>query len=324
MKRRVMFAGVAAIAGLLVPLAAAAPSADAGTGVGCVGSQCSVSVWQFVKLGGPAYHQGSSNTVPVNVPPPPCLWNPIGDATSGSQYIIGEFGTVTKQDSQFDVYQSVQQAKQLLAAPKPGTWYELPINPNAGAAGAAECLKLPLFAFEAPNVPPPMPNVPPVDLADYAYNNMRVPSPGVQLMPGTRGWVNLATYVHLNRLHRTFVTASLGDQAVRVTAVPTKLEISSSAGGQVYSQGCTLSGSKYQAGHLPTTGAGVPPDCGVLWQAPTTAGTVTATVTWAITWRVTNGDVAGNGVLPPITLAGTSAAIRVAEIQSVNGTGPGN
>jgi hypothetical protein len=153
---------------------------------------------------------------------------------------------------------------------------------------------------------------------------MRVPSPGVQLMPGTRGWVNLATYVHLNRLHRTFVTASLGDQAVRVTAVPTKLEISSSAGGQVYSQGCTLSGSKYQAGHLPTTGAGVPPDCGVLWQAPTTAGTVTATVTWAITWRVTNGDVAGNGVLPPITLAGTSAAIRVAEIQSVNGTGPGN
>ena len=109
-----------------------------------------------------------------------------------------------------------------------------------------------------------------------------------------------------------------------MTAVPTKLKISQQLGGQVYSKGCSLSGSKYQAGHLPTAGAGVPPDCGVLWQAPTTAGTVTATVTWTITWRVTNGDVAGNGGLPDVTLAGTSAAIRVAEIQSINGTGRGN
>jgi hypothetical protein len=322
MKRRVMFAGVAAIAGLLVPLAAATPPASAGTGVGCVGTECSVSVWQFVHLGGPAYAKGGgANTISVNVPPPPCLWNPIGDATTGSQYIIGQFGTVTQQDSLFDVYQSVQQAKKLLANPTPGTWYELPVNPAAGAAGAAECAKLPLFAFEPPNVAPPMPNVPPVDLADYAYNNMKVPSPGVQLMPRTRGWVNLATYVHLTRLHRTFVTASLGDQAVMVTAVPTKLKVTSSSGGQVYSKGCSLSGSKYQAGHLPTTGAGVPPDCGVLWQAPTTAGTVTATITWIITWHVTRGDVAGNGGLPAIVLGGTSAAIRVAEIQSINGTG---
>ena len=61
----------------------------------------------------------------------------------------------------------------------------------------------------------------------------------------------------------------------------------SSSGGQVYSKGCSLSGSKYQAGHLPTAGAGVPPDCGVLWQAPTTAGTVTATM----------GTVAGTATL---------------------------
>jgi hypothetical protein len=323
MKRRVMFAGVAAIAGLLVPLAAATPPAVAGTGVGCTGSDCSVSVWQFVVLKGPAHSShGGSNTVPIDVPQPPCLWNPIGDATTGSQYIISQFGDVTKQDSLFDVYQSVQQAKKLLANPTPGTWYELPVNPNASPAAQALCAKLPLFAFEAPGVAPPMPNVPPRDLADYAYNNMKLPTPGVELMPGTRGWVNLASYVHLTRLRMTWVSASLGNESVRVTALPTELKISSSSAGKVYSKLCSLSGSKYQPrDHLPTTGAGVPPDCGVLWQAPTTDGTVSATITWVISWRVTNGDVTGAGGLPPVILTGTSQAIRVAEIQSINGSG---
>jgi hypothetical protein len=316
MNRRVMLASVAAIAGLLVPLAAATPPADAGTGVGCVGSDCSVSVWQFVKLGGSGYAGGSSNTIPINVPPPPCLWNPIGDATTGSQYIISQFGSVTKQDSLFEVYQSVQQAKKLLANPVTGAWYELPINPNAGPGGAAECLRLPLFAWVLPGDAPPMPNVPPLDLAEYAYNNMKIPAPTIRLMPGRKGWVNLATYVHLTTPGRVDVTAQLGREFVTVTARPVSTEITSSSGGTAYSS-CGLSGSKYQPGHVPTTGPGVPPDCGVLWKSPTTAGTATATVIWRVTWA----GAGGAGGLPQVTLAKTSTTIRVAEIQSVNGTG---
>jgi hypothetical protein len=315
MKRRVMFAGVAAIAGLLVPFVAAMPPADAGTGVGCTGSDCSVSVWQFVTHKG-AWGSSGNSVVPINVPPPPCEWNPIGDATSGSQYIISQFGQVTKQDSEFDVYQSVQQAKQLLAKPAAGTWYELPINPAAGPGGAAECLKLPLFAWVVPGATPPMPNVPAVDLAEYAYNHMKIPSPTVQLMPGGKGWVNLATYVHLTTPKRVWVSATLGAVTVTVTARPVSTEITSSSGGTAYSN-CGLDGSKYQPGHLPTAGAGVPPDCGVLWQSPTTAGTATATVVWRVTWT----GAGGGGGLPQVTLATTSAPIRVAEIQSINGTG---
>ncbi len=136
MKRRVMFAGVAAIAGLLVPLAAATPPASAGTGVGCVGSDCSASVWQFVIDSGARLRDtGGQHVIPINVPPPPCLWNPIGDATSGSQYIIGQFGTVTKQDSLFDVYQSVQQAKKLLANPTRGHVVRVAGQPGGGRGG---------------------------------------------------------------------------------------------------------------------------------------------------------------------------------------------
>jgi hypothetical protein len=317
MKRRVMFAGVAAIAGLLVPLAAAAPSADAGTGVGCVGSQCSVSVWQFVKLSGSVGTNGGGDTVPIDVQPPPCLWDPIGDATTGSQYIISQFGSVTQQDSLFDVYQSVQQAKKLLANPTAGTWYELPVNPNASPAGQAECAKLPLFAFVPPGQTPPMPNVPARDLAEYAYNHMFIPKPVVTTSPALKGWVNLATYVHLNTPRQVTISATLGNETVTVTARPVKTTISGSSAGTPYSD-CGLKGSRYRG--APTTGAGVPPDCGVLWQAPTTDGSVTATVTWNVTW----GGAGGGGTLPDVVLNGTKGGLRVAEIQSVNGTGSGN
>jgi hypothetical protein len=310
-----MFAGVAAIAGLLVPLAAATPPASAGTGVGCVGTECSASVWQFVHLTPKRYIGASGNSViAINVPPPPCLWNPIGDATTGSQYIIGEFGTVTRQDSLFDVYQSVLQAKKLLANPTPGTWYELPVNPNASAAGQAECAKLPLFAFEAPGVAPPMPNVPPVDLAEYAYNRMKIPGPGLTVTPD-RAWVNLASYAHLTTPGPITIHAQLGAVGVWVTATPSSPTLSSSSAGIPYFKGCRLDGSKYTSSQ-PGAGAGTAPDCGVLWRAPTTDGSITATVTWKVTWGP-NGDT----TLPDVTTTDTVGGLRVAEIQSINGTG---
>lgn len=321
MKRRVMFAGVAAIAGLLVPLAAATPPADAGTGVGCVGAQCSVSVWQFVTHKG-AWGSTGSTPVLINVPPPPCLWNPIGDATSGSQYIISQFGSVTKQDSLFEVYQSVQQAKELLAKPQAGTWYELPENPAAGPGGMAECLKLPLFAWVVPGQAPPMPNVPAVDLAEYAYNHIKIHKSKLILSPADgKGWVNLGTYAWTtNRVPVVRLSVTLGGtETVNLIARPVKTVISSSAGTP--EKQCGVNGSRHlPVGTAPKTAVGVAPDCGVLWAAPSTDATITATVTWDVTW---NG-AGGRGVLRPIPLSTTSGPIRVAEIQSINGSGNSN
>jgi hypothetical protein len=314
-KRRVTIAGAAVALGLLAPLAATAPPAAAGTGVGCGGSTCSVDVWKFVSLTGSGDKDHVFRSNPINVPPPPCLWNPIGDATTGSQYIIGEFGDAG-QGTPYGVYDSVQQAKKLVAAPKPGTWYMLPINPAAGQEGAKKCLELPLFAFEPPGVAPPMPNVPGVDLADFAYNHMRIPTPHVTTDPVGKNWVNLATFVRTGQPATTrTVTATLGAVSATVTAIPSRPKLTASGAAQLFTH-CGPSGSRYATGKAPNTGAGTPPDCGVLWRAPTTSGSITATVTWQVTWTSSDGT---NGDLPAIVQTDTLDGIQVAEIQSING-----
>lgn len=317
-KRRATIAGAAVALGLLAPLAATAPPAAAGTGVGCGSASCSVDVWKFVHFDPPKYASGGNvRTNPVDVPPPPCLWNPIGDATTGSQYIIGEFGDAG-QGTPYGVYNSVQQAKKLLAAPQPGTWYELPINPAAGPDGAKKCLQLPLFDFEAPGNPPPMPPVPGIDLADYAYNHMIIPQPDPKTDPTGKNFVNLATFVRTGAAAtpRT-VTARLGNAWARVTATPGPTKITTSGGAAQLFTDCGPSGSKYKIGEAPNTGPGTPPDCGVLWRAPTTNGSITVTITWQVTF--TAWDQAGAQGLPAIVQAGTKPNIEVDEVQSING-----
>jgi hypothetical protein len=319
MKRRVTIAGAAVALGLLAPLAATAPPATAGTGVGCGGSNCSVDVWKFVHLTGHVNPRGNERTNPIDIPPPPCLWNSIGDATTGSNYILSEFGTVTQGDSLYGVYDSVQQAKKLRDNPQPGTWYELPINPAAGAEGAKECLKLPLFAFEPPGVAPPMPNVPGIDLAEYAYNHLIVPTPDVITNPEGKNWVNLATFVWTGQPDVTqyTATATLGDEHATVTATFDHTTVTASGPAKVFTH-CGLLGSGKSQDDPPATGPGTPPDCGVLWRGPTTGGSITVDVTWNITWTATDGT-ANNPALPPIEQVHTKANIQVAEIQSING-----
>jgi hypothetical protein len=313
MKRRVMIASAAAAIGLLLPLAAAVTPASAGTGVGCTGSDCSVSIWQWVRLSG-SVGPGVERSNPINVPPPPCLWNPIGNAITGSQYIINLFPDPPPNLS-FDIPASVKQAKQLLKHPQPGTWYNLPINPAAGQQGEDECLKLPAFVFVPPGGTPPMPHVPPIDLAEYAYNHMVVPAPTLTVSPAAKGWVNLASYVWTNTPKAVTVTATLGNESVTVTAVPQTTTISAnpSTAGADFSN-CGQQGSAVRPiGKAPSSGPGVHPDCGVLWQAPATGASISAHVSWKVTWT--------GGRLANINEVGTSAAFQVQEIQSINGNG---
>ena len=96
------------LTGALLPLAAAGP-AGAGAGVGCTFSTCSVQLSTLVTLRGD-YGAAGTAQVPLNVPEPPCLWQPVGDTARGSHYILQQFGTAAPGIS-FGVYGSVQQAR---------------------------------------------------------------------------------------------------------------------------------------------------------------------------------------------------------------------
>jgi hypothetical protein len=326
MMRRVALAGV--IAAVLSVMFTAAGPASAGTSVGCLGPSCSVSLSQYITLGG-SYGSTGSAGYPIAPPPPPCLWQPMGDTLTGARTIVSTYPNPTPA-LHYDVYQSVRQAQQQLkAGGPPGTWYQLPVNPAASPTAQAKCLTMPLYVWQPPGQVPPMPPIPPRILADYAYNHMLIPSPSLTLSPVHRGIVNLASYVWLNwpptkagTPHPNgaySVTASLGNQAATVWARPEHVSINPPADGTAYSS-CGTSGSKYPPGQAPSgAGAGQPPDCGVLWTGPTSGATVRATVTFSVTWGrgILNGP--GPNALHPITITSQPVTVPVAEIQNLNG-----
>lgn len=328
MKRRSALAAVM-LAGLLTPGWLAGP-VSAGSGVGCTGSTCSVLLSNLITLKGDAGN-GAAH-VPLPVAPPPCLWQPIGGTVTGSTSIIQQFGA-TAPGAPFGVYQSVQQAKTLLKDKPvaPGTWWELPVDPAASKAAQRQCYTLPLFYFTRPGQTPPASPVPLQTLADYAYDHMAIPAPTLTVNPAGHAYVNLATYVWGRTLPVSAttgrpgayeVTATLGGDTVSVwaqLAVKGAFSVGADGPGTAYSA-CGADGSHNRVGQArATAGAGTPPDCGVLWQAPAAGASVTATVTWSVTWGAGLLHGPGPRALPPIQLTGRTPPFPVAEIQSING-----
>jgi hypothetical protein len=227
----------------------------------------------------------------------------------------------------------VQQARTLLrnTPVPPGTWWQLPVNPAASKAAQRQCYTLPLFDFTVPGQAPPTPPVPLQTLAEYAYNHMAIPAPTLTVNPAGRGYVNLATYVWgrsrpvspaTGRPDAYEVTATLGGESVSVWAQPAAKDafsVAANGPGTPYSA-CGPDGSRYRVAHAPASaGAGTPPDCGVLWQAPVAGASVSATVTWSVTWGAGVRNGPGPNVLPPIQMTGRTPPFPVAEIQSING-----
>ncbi|HEY5986912.1 MAG TPA: hypothetical protein VIV12_11120, partial [Streptosporangiaceae bacterium] len=275
---------------------------------------------------------GSTAQPITNPMPPPCLWEPVGDAVTGSQYIIQNYGAIGP-SSYFGVTQSVQLAKKLLkqSPPPAGTWYELPTNPAASASAQQQCQKLPLFFFDRPGQALPAVPVAPLTLAQYAYNHMVIPTPSLRINPRDKGYVNLATYLwaHWPRISRTgpveyHMFAQLGAEIVTVWAQSTSLQINVTGPGTAYDTSCTIRrGSHYPVESPPAnSGPGMPPDCGVLWQGPAAAATINVTVSFNVTWG--QGMFTGPGPTTPLAGAHLTASVtlpplRVEEIQSING-----
>jgi hypothetical protein len=327
-------------------LTAAPARADNGTSsVGCsTGDSCEVMLEKMVTFGGANYDPNTENMV-VDITPPPCLWEPIGDGTTGSQAIVTEWGKDPAQaPTQFGINDSVQQAEGFLTNPPPpaGTWYELPVNEAAGQAGIAECLKMPLYAWVTPGNTPPGIDIPPATLAQLAVAKMDLPTAGeMTLNPSSgRTFTNLPTYLQValagnyqtdpaTGMPYTTVTAQLGDNAATVWGVPSKLRVSASGGGQ-YTPATTdcgyLGSTQINTAAAQNAGPGTTPDCGAIFQSPAT-WQLTATMTWRACWvaGVVDGPPPAN--CQPVAGAQLNGlnwnrAVVVNEIQSVdNGNG---
>jgi hypothetical protein len=351
--RRYLAAAVALAAVLLGPalgsvLAAAPASAANGTSsVGCsTGDSCEVMLEKMILFGGANYDPGTDNMV-IDITPPPCLWEPIGDTITGSQSIVSQYGNdPAKATTEFQVNDSVKQAVGFLKDPAnapTGTWYMLPVNPAASAAGKAECGQLPLFEWAAPGGALDGVNVPPATLAQLAVAKMDLPTAGDMTLNPASGqtFTNLPTYLSValagnyqppavpGGMPYTTVTATLGQNSATVWGVPSKLKVSATGGGQYTpaTTDCGYLGSKQintQAAQ--NAGPGTVPDCGATFQSPAT-WQLTATMTWQACWLpgLVDGPPPANcQPVPGAQLNGLNwtRAVTVNEIQSVdNGNG---
>ena len=326
MIRRVIIAAATA-AGLLAPFSAA--PASAGSGVGCSGNDCSVLLSNLITLNG-AVGSGASG-LPVPVAPPPCLWEPIGDAVSGSSYIPQQFGP-TPAGAPYGVPAWEKRRRRRLSPghARPGTWPR-DTRPPRGA-GSRAGRPSPFFFCARRGPPRPAGPLPPLTLAEYAYNHMLIPVPAVTINPAARGYVNLATYVWgtwaasptTGLMNAYKITATLGAQTVTVWAQPASFTVNVTGPGTAFSGGCGPTGSRFPVNKPPaSSGPGTPPDCGALWRAPTSAAAIGATVRWNVTWGVGNLNGPGNNALPPVLMTGPNPPLQfpVREIQSVNGGG---
>jgi hypothetical protein len=332
-------------AGLAAPALTAVPaSAGSGTSsVGCsTGDSCTVMLENMVHFGGRNYSPGANNMV-VNIQPPPCLWEPIGNAVTGSQSITSQYGTNPKTaTSLYQVNTSVQQAVTLQKTKPAGQWYMLPVNQAAGAAGVQQCLQMPLFAWVPVGQAPPGINLPPQTLAQLVLVNLPIPTAGrMSLNPTTgRTFTNLPTFVRVALVPRNhtgyetgangmpYVTmyATLGGVSATVWVYATHLQVSAS-GGPAYTpdtSNCGYLGSQMMTNPqaVANIGPGGPIDCGATFQAPAT-WQITATMNWQTCWApIQSGGappancvpVPGAQLKPP----NWTRPVFVREIQSVN------
>ena len=341
--------GTRVVIAVLAALAAAVPSlsagaADGSSSVDCsTGSSCEIQLEHMIHFGGKNYSPGAHNMV-VDITPPPCLWIPIGDARTGSQYVLDFYNnTDPGPGALFDGEHAFTEAKQLVnAAPMPaGTWYYLPVNQNDTPAQRAACLAQPLYFWDPPGTALPGIQLPPQTLAQLALAKMNVPQAGKMILSPRTGnsYSNLPTFAQTTLSFRPefgaggmpYVTdnAQLGTQAATVWVRATPLQLSTSDNSaRLDTAGCGYLGSRDMVSNprkVASTGANGTADCGVTFRQPGTWN-ITATLTWQACWAVgiVNGPPPANcNPVPGADLNPVNWArnVNVREIQAANGGG---
>lgn len=194
-----------------------------------------------------------------------------------------------------------------------GSWYVW----KCTTAGVTDGLyHPPVFIPNGQPGPDPAPLPSPAQLAQLAYNQLRLPSPAVAANPPGVQLVNLPTWLWLsNGWVRVSATASVPGVSVTAVAAPASVSWSMGDGSTVT---CTGAGTPFRPGTDPRASS---PDCGHTYRTssatqPSQAFPVTATVHWTVIW---SGGGKG-GTFPDMTTTG-SVAFRVAESQALNNGG---
>ncbi|MFF4347745.1 hypothetical protein [Streptomyces sp. NPDC001530] len=174
------------------------------------------------------------------------------------------------------------------------------------------------------NTVPKVPNAPTAKtLAEYAYDQVKIPNTEIELKPEGKSTVNLPTWIWLDKgtFQEVTVRAELPntDLWAETTAKPVALHLepgTDDAETFPASGECTFNddasiGTPYKTGDADKT-----PPCGITYLRATNGQPyqLKASVTWQITWEGTGGT---GGPLPNGTFE-TTQDINVQEIQSIN------
>jgi hypothetical protein len=238
----------------------------------------------------------------------PSDYQPPSQATTPVSYETPEGGAVTVMPA---VHRTrIRDAASPLAAQQQagpsGQWYVF----QCSGEGWADGLYRPPVWIPDGQQPGPSPE----QLAQQAYSQLQLPSPGIHASPAETQLVSLPTWLWLDRgqWQPQTATASVPGVSVTATAKPQTVTWSMGDGSTVT---CPGPGTPFPAGSEPRAAS---PDCGHTYRQssqahPDDAYPVEATVTWTVTWSGPDGG----GSLPDLTTTST-ASFEVAESQALN------
>nr|WP_231156680.1 hypothetical protein [Streptomyces sp. CNZ748] len=278
----------------------------------------------------------SGSLKPVGDWTPPACWYEPRSAEEFARYVEDMYETTVNAPGQHSYaktsagvtrhkYKEGEYEDYNLGKKDEGNWWVAVRDPDRWMEPAAQLCDEEPFWVENGETPDVENAVTPRVLAELAYNRVQLPTTEVTLAPTQTTKVNLPTWAWLDRT--TFkdvsVTASLSAGGVNVqattTAKPVSLRLNPGtddaethpASGECLINDDGSIGEPYARGKADRT-----PPCGLTYLRSSGNGTfpLQATVTWEITWTGTGGV---GGELPDGTF-GSTQAVTVQEIQSVN------
>ncbi|MFI6087468.1 hypothetical protein [Streptomyces sp. NPDC051218] len=187
---------------------------------------------------------------------------------------------------------------------------------------ANSCDKLPFWVPTGDTPKEPL-AVSPKILAEYAYDELPVPSTEIKMAPEGTTKVNLPTWAWLDKakFKKVSVTASIPGSGLSATTTAEPMSLSIDPGtkdAETYpaSGACPIVNGKIGAPRAKGTPGDTQPPCGVKYLRSSGDGSynLQATLTWKISWTSTTGE---GGDLPPGEF-GADQQVAVEEIQSIN------
>ncbi|WP_432423124.1 hypothetical protein [Streptomyces pseudovenezuelae] len=285
--------------------------------------------------------RGRLSSVDVNWKPPACWYEPVFTGEELKAFVdesdgVGDVGIHEtwvgkglwtdhyqdgKPETNFDDTWSTAPGYKDYNVGKDGYFWRS-VAPDVEDPDSWDCGKI--MFWQDPGQVPKVPNAPtPKMLADYAYNQIQVPSTEIEVKPAAKSTVNLPTWVWLDKA--TFQEIKVRAELPRTnlwaetTAKPVALHLdpgTDDATTYPASGNCKFNddgsiGTPYTKGSADKT-----PPCGITYLHATDGKPyhLKASITWQITWEGTDG---ATGDLPDGTFE-TTQDMNVQEIQAIN------